>query len=215
MKKITFTDEEVNELKAFYYEELDRITRRMEVIKSFLAKLGTDISGNVVKVSNDNYEQTNTVDENYELVSAKRGRNIKAEGSYNESKKSLTTSKIINKIIKDKTAEVEVTEKKKPGRKSLWGAFIFGELNKKEIPLPSATLIDNAIKHFNAKNDDEKEKIKSSIIGILSKLSTREKTLIQFREKGIKNKYFCLPEWLDEQGELKLHIAQKFEKSKK
>jgi len=39
MKNINFSDEELLDLKSFYYEELDKINRRMNIIRGFLKKL--------------------------------------------------------------------------------------------------------------------------------------------------------------------------------
>lgn len=93
--------------------------------------------------------------------------------------------------------------KKLVGGESIsWSNFVLDTLASEATPLLWSQLADRAIVTFGIDAASTK-KTKMVVAGVLTKLLNTDKKIVQQKVPGSRGKYYCLPSWFSDGGELK------------
>lgn len=227
MKKISLTQNEVNDLIDLYQTEIDRAQRRVVNLKAILEKLmegqplSKEDSGSVKKI------ETNGVAPKI----GKRGRKPKKEKEIAEKAVVEEVSAAPKKrgrkpkasVEKEESAKAEKTGKKrgrkpKPVRKSIkkgkgedkvkWIDLIYDILRTKNSLMLSNSLTLAAMERLGI-SDVDKDRVRMAISTNLTRLTKYDKTINKYTQEGTTGSFYGLAEWFDGKGRLKSDYKNK------
>ncbi|MGE0077711.1 MAG: hypothetical protein AB7S48_07625 [Bacteroidales bacterium] len=230
MKKITLTQNEVNDLIDLYQTEIDRAQRRIVNLKALLKQLiegksSSEEDGGVEKKSKE------------EVVSmpAKRGRKPKVqkesivEEKVKEPKKRGRKPKVKEEKVVSKKEEDEVVKKveklakkrgrkPKPVRKSIkigkgedkvkWIDLIYDILRTKNSLMLSNSLTLAAMEQLGI-SDVDKDRVRMAISTNLTRLTKYDKTIGKYSQDGTPGSFYGLADWFDSKGKPKAEFKNK------
>ncbi|MDD3568040.1 MAG: hypothetical protein PHT92_06525 [Bacteroidales bacterium] len=192
MKKLSLTNTEFNHLREIYLSELEKALKRVEHLSAILKKIDADFDPPKEEELAAQYQKLKSTKPAAEKAAAAPKRKSTTKGS---GKRKATTR--IRKPIVDKGRGKD---------KVKWNDFVLRAISDKKSPSLSSEIYDLALKEFKVSQDDA-PKVKRVISGALSKLVTMEKKLQTQKLPNSREKWYGLPEWFDEKGELKPEFA--------
>lgn len=198
MKKLTLTNADFIHLRDIYMDELGKIQKRAEHIKSILQKIDVDYEPSPEEeliAYNPTNQKTSGV--NSKKATSKLSTS-KAENATKASKKRSAAGKPVKQT---KQTRKPLVNKGKGRSKVRWNDFVLQEIVEQNAPLLSSDISGRAITRFGAKEDDA-PRIKRVVSGCLSKLVSVEKKLKTQKVPNSREKWYGLVEWFDSEGNL-------------
>jgi len=182
METIKLPDAELSEMKQFYVEEYERTQKRLQHIKSVLARLGItdrDLEQGIPQVQAG---ITGIVKTGPEQPTGKK------EGRTGSARKA----------------------RKKKGRKSKWELLIMKRLRQLDRPVTYDELADE-IMTSSKLPESQRKSTKQAVVNVVFRLRNRDQKLDTF-SIGRREKYIALKGWFEKPGEIKKEYAAKIEK---
>lgn len=227
MKKISLTQNEVNDLIDLYQTEIDRAQRRVVNLKAILKKL---MEGQPL-TEEDRGDVKKTEKKEAEPKAGKRGRKPKKGKEISEKEVVEEVSaapkkrgrKPKAKVEKEESAKAEKTGKKrgrkpKPVRKSIkkgkgedkvkWIDLIYDILRTKNSLMLSNSLTLAAMERLGI-SDVDKDRVRMAISTNLTRLTKYDKTINKYTQEGTTGSFYGLAEWFDGKGRLKSDYKSK------
>lgn len=239
MKKISLSQNEIEDLKDLYQSEIDRAQRRIESLKSILkkiekgdldtkpeapAKRGRKPKAAQPKPTTEAPKKRGRKPKNQVLKTEepvakepkKRGRKPKAKAV------SAVAPAKKTKVGKRKTkvaAPKKRGRKPKPLRKSLkqsaggekvkWVDLITSIFKANNALMQANTLTTEAMKKLGLP-EVEKDRTRMAVATNLTKLTKHDKKIVKYTREGDKVAYYGLAEWFNEDGSLKNEFKERF-----
>lgn len=237
MKKISLTQNEVNDLIDLYQTEIDRAQRRVVNLKSILKKL---IDGKplldqeaepVKKVDSKSIAKPAKAEKKEKVQKGKAPKEKVAveEEKIQEPKKRGRKPKVKDVPVSALNEDVAVSQQpqkpaKKRGRKpkSLrksikkgkgedkvkWIDLIYDILRTKKSLMLSNSLTIAAMERLEIPEVD-KDRVRMAISTNLTRLTKYDKTINKFSQEGTAGSFYGLAEWFDGKGKLKAEFKNK------
>lgn len=182
METIKLPDSELSEMKQFYLDEYEKTQKRLQHIKSVLARLGIS----------DHALQTGMPQIQADITAKGKTGPDQPEGQKTPS-----------------TATARRKTKKK-GRKSKWELLIMKRMRQLDRPVTYDELTDE-IMAFSKLPESKRKSTKQAVVNVVFRLRNRDQKLDTF-SIGTREKYIALKGWFDKPGEIKKEYADKIEK---
>lgn len=186
MKKISFTNSEVQHLRDIYQDELNKAIKRIEHLSAVLEKIDANFESAAVPVIE---EIKKAIAKPVILPVKKSAKKISTKPKLEQAKPAVTRKK--RKLIKRGSGKSKVQ----------WNDFVLDTIAKIKKPVKSSDLTNEAVVAFKAKDVDV-PRLKQAVSVALSKLVTTEKKLIAKKLDGSREKMYGLKEWYDDKGNL-------------
>lgn len=229
MKRISLTQNEINELADLYQTEIDRAQRRIANFKTILKKLSEgkspDAQDEDVKPAKEPKRRGRKPKAQREQAVAladepkKRGRKPKAEKAAEVDAKAEPKRRG-RKPRAAKKAGVPQKRGRKPrvvrrsikaGRgenKVKWIDLIHDILRSKQSLMLSNSLTLAAMERLEI-SDSDRGRARMAISANLTRLTRRDRTVVKYTQPGTSGSFYGLAEWFDENGALKPEFENK------
>ncbi|MDX9769777.1 MAG: hypothetical protein RBT19_05400 [Tenuifilaceae bacterium] len=191
MKKLSLTNAEFNHLRDIYLGELDKALKRVEHLTAILKKINADF---------DPPKEEELMAQYQKLKPTKPSAEKKAVPKRKVATKSAAKRKAGARTRKP------IVDKGRGKDKVKWNDFVIKAISDKKSPSLSSEIYELALKEFKVPQSDA-PKVKRVISGALSKLVTMEKKLQTQKLPNSREKWYGLPGWFNEKGELKPEFA--------
>lgn len=191
MKKLSLTNAEFNNLRDIYLSELEKALKRVEHLTTILKKIDADFDPPKEEELINQYQKLKTSKPAEEKATPKR----------------KVATKNSNKRKSVKRTRKPIVDKGKGKDKVKWNDFVLKTIKENNAPALSANIYAKALAEFKVAEKDA-PKVKRVISGALSKMVTMEKKLMTQKLPNSREKWYGLPEWFDEKGEIKPEFIQ-------
>ena len=232
MKKISLTQNEVNDLIDLYQTEIDRAQRRVVNLKSILKKLiegkplseqdtepvkkaNSKPSAKPVKVvKKEKAPKEKLADEKVKIQEPKkRGRkpkvrDISATVSNEDAAVSQQPQKPAKKRGRKPKSLRKSIKKGKGEDKVKWIDLIYDILRTKKSLMLSNSLTIAAMERLGIPEVD-KDRVRMAISTNLTRLTKYDKTINKYSQEGTAGSFYGLSEWFDGKGKLKAEYKNK------
>lgn len=111
-------------------------------------------------------------------------------------------------VLIEKTKTQKIRTKKVIRKKPIWVPFVLNTIKENDTLLQSKTLTKIAIEKFKVKESDN-QKTRRSVSTTLKDQEKKTKKLKSYSIDGVRGKYYGLPEWFDNKGELSEKYKEK------
>ncbi|MDO9512008.1 MAG: hypothetical protein Q7J34_09630 [Bacteroidales bacterium] len=229
MKQINLTENEANELKEFYILKLEKTKRRLAHFQSILAKF--EETESPIKSKRGRPKKITSVEEIPETPKPKKSvkkiakktekviaiseAEVIAEPKKRGRPKKVYTAEEIalnNKkakaLARKKAGKKTKKNPKKPSTKANWTEFIMNTIIDTSRPITAKAMHDTAVKTLNIAPEMQK-KSNMSVAACMSNLARKTGKLKTYAAEGLKNQFYGLPEWFEENGDLKSEFMSK------
>lgn len=213
MKKISLTQNEVNDLVDLYQSEIDRAQRRIVNLKAILKKL---TEGNSLPIKGE--VTAEKLDVKSDVQPKKRGRKPAVQAQKVDKEEVAKLPKRRGRKPKVKVESPKKKLEEKPIRKSIkkgkgeekvkWIDLIYDILRSKKSLMLSNSLTLAAMERLNIPAVD-KNRVRMAISTNLTRLTKYDKTINKFSHKGTAGAFYGLAEWFDDKGMLKSEFNNK------
>lgn len=230
MKQFNLTETEASELREFYILELERTKRKMAHIQSILSKFSDDAfpeKGKRGRPKKNKYDAIAEGISDTQLIDRKANKSLKhyRDEETTETlipkrkgrpKKVLSAEEIKNKAKKERAKKNKKAKKdKKSGTPQMGGAkwtrFIMNKITGSGKPFTAKAMHEEAIVEMNIAPEFYR-KSTMSIAACMSNMARKTGKLKTYAAEGLKNQFYGLPEWFEENGDLKQEYIAKLSK---
>jgi hypothetical protein len=183
MKRLDLQDSDLQEMRKFYLEELDKTLERLSHIKKILEKVGGKKDRIEISIQH--------------LPGLAGGKD-----KFNIRESTLPRAK-----DESKKPKARRKGRKNAGIRSAWARLILNQLSASDRPLTYNELTEEVMKSANIP-EEKKESTKRSVVNVAFRLKNRDKRIRTF-SVGQKEKYIARTEWFNDSGRIDKSYLQK------